>query len=333
MPLWYVDPTGTLQGHGYDWANQPPPPPPPPSGKTIYGYNYKAPDHTVAIRQSWWSNRAPMVRHYYSGMLPNTFDLTVAGFPEKRACVSFLNGSFTPAQIASGSANSIVESYVQSIPAGWTVYITYRHEANGHIPDAMTGPEFVGAYNQLSPVIRGATLRAGVTVKWVQNFMAFQLTGTTWSDSWVADPSVIDLLTFDGYGNPGQNTSASGSNVYGGPATGSGLGATYPLPATRYHDMFAIIERTGYAQRWGILELNAPARDWDTRETGRAKWHQDVLALFQNPPMKNGSAPDVVLIWEMDQSTGAKWPQQYGRVSGTPRSVADAIAPYFVGSA
>lgn len=332
MPLWVVAPDGTLKGHGYTWGDQPPPPPPPPSGKTIFGYNFKAPGHTVAVRQAWWSDRAPMVRQYFSGMLPTSSGLTVGAFPEKRASVSFLWGSYTPAQVAAGNADDTVAAYVESIPAGFTVYLTYRHEANGHIPDKLTGAEFVGAYSRLSPVIRGATKRAGVTVKWVPNFMAFQLTGANWSDSWVPSPDDVDLLTFDIYGNPGQNTSATGSNIYGGPATGNGLGTTYPLPLVRSHDMFAIIERTGFAQRWGILELNAPARDWDRNESGRAKWHQHMLELTQNPPMTDGSPADVVLIWEMDQSTGANWPQQYGRVSGDPHSVADAIAPYFVGS-
>lgn len=333
MPLWYVDPTGALKGHGYDWGNQPPPPPPPPAGKTIYGYNFKAPGHTVAMRQAWWSGRAPMVRQYWSGMLPNSSGLTVAAFPEKRACVSFLWDPFTPAQVAAGAANSIIKAYCESVPAGYRVDLVYRHEANGHIPDKLTGAQFVGAYEQIRDAIDSATLRAGVTINLVANFMAFQLTGSTWSDSWVPGPNIINLLSFDGYGNPGQNTSATGSNIYGGPATGTRLGTTYPLPAVRFHDMFQIIERTGYKRRWAIYELNAPARDWDTNEAGRARWHRDTLNLFQNPPMVGGAAADVVLIWEMDQSTGANWDQSYGRVSGNPHSVADAIAPYFVGSA
>jgi hypothetical protein len=334
MPVWYVDPAGTEQGHGYAWGNQPPPPPPPPSGRTIVGYNSHAPlAHETPTRQSWWSGRAPMVRIYYSGMLPSSFDLTTTDCPEKRACVSFLNGSFTWDQMGSGSADAAVRSYVQSIPAGWTVYICLRHEANLHIPASLTGAQLVAAYNDLYPVIHGATLRAGVTVKLLVNYSAYQLTGSSWSDSWVPTPDNCDLLTFDLYGNPGNNTSASGTNKYGGPATGSGYGTTYAIPSTRAHDMFAIIDRLGYAQRWGILELNAPARDWDTKESGRALWHQDMFALMYNPPMTNGSAPDVVLLWEMDQSTGAGWNQSYGRVSGTPHSVADAIASYVVGSA
>lgn len=333
MPVWYVDSAGVLQGSGYAWGNQPPPPPPPPSGKTIFGYNYHSPGHTVAVRQSWWSNRAPMVRHYYSGFLPSTFDLTTANFPEKRACAGFQSGGFTWAQIGSGAANSTVQSYVQSIPAGWTVYLVLRHEANLHIPDALSGAQLVAAYNQLYPVIHGATLKSGVTVKWVVNFSAYQLSGSTWSDSWVPTPDNCDLLTFDLYGNPGSpGSSATGSNKYG-TATGKAYGTTYPTVSTRCQDMLAIIKRTGFGQRWGILELNSPARDWDTKEAGRALWHQDVFAYLMNPPATFGlSAPDVVLIWEMDQSTGAGWDQSYGRVSGTPHSVADAIASYFVGS-
>lgn len=334
MPLWFADSATALQGHGYNWGNSPPPPPPPPAGSTIFGYNYHSPNHTVAIRQGWWGGRAPMVRHYYSGMLPATFDLTTAGFPEKRACVSFqADGTFTAAGLASGSGNARLLSYVQSIPAGWRVDIVPRHEANLHIPGEWSGAQFVAVFAQMYPVIQGATLRAGVTVKLNPNFSAFQLSGATWSDSWVPTPDICDDLTWDMYGNPGNNTSASGTNKYGGPATGSGYGTSYALLGPRTQQMFAITERLGFAQRWGILELNAPARDWDTNETGRALWHKDALALTQNPPMANGSAADVVLIWEMDQSTGAKWDQSYGRKSGNPHNVADAIASYFVGSA
>lgn len=329
MPLWYVDPTGALQGQGYDWGNQPPPPPPPPSGKTIYGYNYGSGAQSVATRQSWWRNRAPMVRQYYTGMLPSTFTLTTATFPEKRACVSFHAGTVGASALASGAGNATVKSWVESIPAGWTIYLVYFHEVNGHINKGeISGSDYTGAYEQLYPVIQSATLKSGVTVKLVSNFNAYQLTGTPWTDAWVPVGN-CDLLTWDLYGNPGINTSASGSNIYGGPATGSGLGTTYPLPATRANDMFKIIERTGFAQAWGILELNAPARDWDTNESGRAKWHQDMLQLMHTPPMKNGSSPDVVLIWE---DIGNLWDQRYGKVSGTPHSVADAIAPYFIGS-
>jgi len=329
-----ADPTDTLVGRGYTWGNQPPPPPPPASGSTIYGYNYHSPEHTVAIRQSWWSNRAPIVRQYYSGMLPSTFDLTTANFPEKRAVASFQQGGgYTWDQIGSGSINSIVDSYCRSIASGWSVDLLLRHEANGHINKGeLTGAQLVAAYEQLYPVVHGATLKSGVRVRLIVNFMAYQLTGSNWSDSWVPPIDSCDLLTFDGYNNPGSTgTSATGSNKYG-TATGTGLGNTYALPLTRYQQMFQIIKRTGYANRWGILELNAPARDWDTNEIGRAQWHQDTLALFQDTATTGLSEPDCVLIWEMDQSTGANWPQQYGRVSGTPHSVADAIASYFVGS-
>jgi hypothetical protein len=334
MPLWFADSATALQGHGYDWSQSPPPPPPPPAGSTIFGYNTHAPaPHTLAGKQAWWGGRAPMVRVYYTGMLPATFDLTTATCPEKRACVSFqADSTFTAAGLASGSGNARALSYVQSIPAGWRVDIVPRHEANLHIPASWTGAQFVGVFAQMYPVIQSATLRSGVTVKLYPNFSAYQLSGSTWSDSWVPTPDICDLLTWDMYGNPGNNTSSSGSNIYGGPATGSAYGTTYALLGPRTQQMFAITERLGFAQRWGILELNAPARDWDKTEAGRAKWHQDALAMTQNPPMKNGAPADVVLIWEMDQSTGAGWDQSYGRVSGNPLNVASAIKSYFVGS-
>ena len=120
----------------------------------------------------------------------------------------------------------------------------------------------------------------------------------------------VDILTWDVYGNPGFNTKNSGSNKYGGPATGNQYNSTYPLPSERFADFFAITDRCGFADSWGILEINSPLRNWDTTEAGRALWTQDAIDLLLNPPMTGSVAPKIVLPWEAP--SGANWNQAYG---------------------
>jgi len=131
----------------------------------------------------------------------------------------------------------------------------------------------------------------------------------------------MDLMTWDVYGNPGQQTSSTGSNIYG-TATGNGLGTTYPLPAARFQDVFDIINRTGWAQHWGILEVNAPDRDWDFNESARARWLTDTYNYLLSRPYK----PELVLLWEAP--SGANWDQRFGRQSGSPTACVNALAPF-----
>ena len=137
-------------------------------------------------------------------------------------------------------------------------------------------------------------------------------------------PGVADLLTFDIYGNPGSFTT---------PVTGQGYGTSYPNITTRFRDMFAAIERNGFAAHWGILELNTPARDWDTDPIGEAKRRDWMVAAIEhclNPPMTGHIPPEILLPWEAP--SGVNWRQDFGRVGGNPRTVANAIAPYIVGT-
>jgi len=268
-------------------------------------------------------NRAPVVRVYGSSGLQRSFTPTTTTCPEKRVVYSYkAGGSWSETELANGAAIGDMIAWLQDIPAGWIVFWVYHHEPNSpSVPGGMEvdPTNFVNTYHQMRLALNAATLATGVKVYITCNFMDYQTAGgthyptttSTWSDTWVPSRSDCDLLTFDAYGNPGQNTSASGSNKYGGPATGSAYDTTYPLPSVRYANMFQVIERCGYADAWGILEVNSPLRNWDTNEAGRVAWHQDTIALFLTPPMTGSVPPKVFLMWE--GVSGVNWNQGYGQ--------------------
>jgi len=290
---------------------------PPVNVVTLFGYNTNDTDSPLSERLAWWNNRAPVVRRYTGAMLPATFNVSLAQAPEKRLSYSFKfegSGDFTPAGLAAGSGNARIKSWVESIPEGWTVYLTYMHEVNDDIREGrITSAQFTGAYDQFYPVIKSASLKPGVTVKLAANFMSYMMTDPAYfSDSWVPGHNSMDLLTFDIYGNPGHFTTQ---------VTGPALGTSYPNPQTRAADMFAVIDRLGWGEHWGILEYNTPKRDWDTDEQARTDWLVQMTEMFLARPAK----PEICLIWEAP--SGVNWNQAF--VTQKP---VDALRTYIVGT-
>lgn len=274
-------------------------------------------------RKAMFSNRVPL-RRVYGATLVATFDQDTTTCPEKRCCYSYkAGGKWSEAQLANGAAVADMVKWLESIPAGWIVFWVYHHEPNS--PTAPGGLEvdptnFVNTYKYMMQAFNSATLQAGTQVYITVNFMDYKTApGTTfgqktatWDDAWVPPIGThAHLLTFDGYANPGSpGTSQTATNKYGGPATGNRYDNTYPLPSVRYKTMFQIIERCGYKDAWGILEVNAPLRNFDTTESGRALWFQDTLDLFLSPPMTNSTPPKILLLWE--GASGANWDQAFG---------------------
>jgi hypothetical protein len=275
-------------------------------------------------KKGQFSGRAPVVRVYIpaaTGLTPN-FTPTTATCPEKRVVISFkAGGNWTEAELASGAAIADMVSFLEDIPAGWVVFWVYHHEPNSSGGMEVNPTNFVNTYKYMMQAKNSATLAAGVKVYITACFMDYQTAGgmnypvktSTWDDAWVPPKGThCDILAMDAYGNPGQNTSPSGSNAYGGPATGTMYDTTYPVPSIRYSNMFDLIERNGYADSWGILEVNTPLRNWDTNEVGRKKWHTDTLALFlAGGGMTGGTPPKVCLLWE--GVSGANWNQGFGQ--------------------
>jgi hypothetical protein len=336
---------------GFDDVPEEPPPPP---STTLFGINCEGGGATlVADRLSpgQLNGRLPVVRQYSSGFIPSSsFQFTLAQCPERRVSYSFkFSGApYDHQGLANGSGNARLRDWLRDIPNGWTVYLTYYHEPNDNFRDwygwngvgnrpGLPYTTYKQAHTQFYSVIkaeRPALTARGVTVRLTANFMAYNVervgspTGanTFWSDEWVPDHDSMDLLTWDTYGNPGEFTSSSGSNRYGGPATGIAYGTTYALPEARFQPMFDITKRLGWERKWGLLEMNTPPRDWDGplnpdynpnapekndwyrgraggQELGRAQWLDDV------PPMVGATPPEIFLFWE--HPNGVNWNQTF----------------------
>jgi hypothetical protein len=287
---------------------------PPVQTGTMFGYNFNSDTtyQTVAGRRSKFGNRTPVIRIYQPNTLSANFGVTTATAVEKRACTSYkAGGGFSSTQLSNGTATATMRAYLEDIPAGWTVWWVYHHEPNSSGGMEVNPTEFVNTYRQMMIAKGQANLAAGTTVYITCNFMAYQVGTSNWSNSWIPPRGThCDILTWDIYGNPGVNTSASGSNKYGGPATGSAFGTTYPLVDQRCAPMFQATEDTGYADSWGVLEVNTPLRNWDSNEAGRTLWFQDIINLFMNPPMPGAVPPKICLLWEAP--SGVNWNQAFG---------------------
>lgn len=320
------------RGFGYT------PPAAPGPVETLYGFNTDD-VATLDSRTSRFDGRAPLVRRYSEGYLfSGSFSVTEEVAPERRAVYSFTTSAppLDAAGLAAGNGNSWLKSWIESIPPNWTVYLHYMPQANTLLATGqMTPLQYKTAYAQFYSVIQAArgagTLAENTTVKLCANFLADYLSVPGNFDvTWLPDADSMDLLTFDLFGNPGQFTPTSGSNVYG-TATGSDYGSQYPLPLYRFQDMFDAIALSGWQTKWGLLALNTPPRDWDGpinpdfdaagsgyqlyqgtatgTEAGRAAWLTDAINFCAEPPMPHGSGPEVLLFWEHPQATD--WNQKF----------------------
>lgn len=307
VPAVYVDPVDPGDP-------DPPPPPPPPSSETIYGYNQNDDTtyQTIAGRKLKLGGRNPCPR-VYTGATghPATFSVSSAIMTEKRVCWSFKadpGGTMTSSYLATNTAKTAKYiPWLESIPAGIEVFWCYHHEVNGGGVLEIPLANYLDTFDRMMEAKAAATLNTGVKVHVVANFMDYQVrVSGKWSDTWVPN---CDILTWDTYGNPGQNTSATLKNKYGTP-TGTAYNSSYPLVPDRLKDLFAVTEDTGYADSWGVLEVNTPLRNWDVGEVGRVAWHKDWLTYVQDPPMVGGTPPKIVLLWEAP--SGVNWVQGYG---------------------
>lgn len=337
---------------------------------TIFGYNTDdaAP---LSERLAHWNNRAPIVRRYSGGGYGITanFQITTAVAPEKRVCYSTkadASGTFSKAGLAAGNGNALLTAWCESIPANWYVALCYYHEPNDDIRGGtLTVAQYRNTYEQFRTAIDNATLAPGVTVKLISNFMGYRVADTGpvggpssgasvyFHDDWVPPVGVADMMTFDVYGNPGHfTTQLLAPNC--ALATGSEYGASLPNVNTRFRDIFAAIERNGFADHWGLLELNAPPRDWDGpanpdyvcgtnkrlryqggrtvaghdathTEVERAAWMKAASDLCLNPPMAGNTPAEILLYWE--HPSGVNWNQAFFH-----QRMWDTLKPYIIGT-
>ncbi|MEJ7706372.1 MAG: hypothetical protein WKF82_03250 [Nocardioidaceae bacterium] len=223
--------------------------------ETMYGIN--ANDARVVTRKQALCGSIGVARTCYAGMLPATWDPSKEGAsPQYKCHVSF---KADPAAVAAGQYDARIVGWLQSIPAGWRVYLTFWHEPNDELREGrFTATSFRAAWSRLSAVVHEVTgLSEGVLVQPVPVFMGYQvgLEGY-WSDDWVPHPNEVAFLSWD---------------IYGNPAGGSGLSGGYPTPQSRIDPCLEATERIGFG-RWGVSEFNAPARTWDVDESARRTW-------------------------------------------------------------
>lgn len=307
--IFVADDGGALQGRGWNWQHG--------GGgsvTTIFGYNYNNTDtsyQTITGRMARFSNRVPCVRVYNGSRMPSQFSISTSVAAEKRAAYSFKEGGDS-AGLAAGNYNASMISWLESIPANWTIFWTFHHEPNSSAGLELPLADYLGTYHQMRVCLNQANLASGVQVFITCNFMGFNL--SSFNKGWIPPRADCDILSWDLYGNPGTNTPTSGSNKYGGPATGKGYDSLYPLITDRLGPMFSITDAAGYSDSWGFLEVNSPLRNWDTGEAGRAKWTNDYISTCMAPPMTGKTPPKVMLLWEAP--SGANWDQEYGSNQG-----------------
>ena len=236
-----------------------------------------------------------ITRVFHGGMLPSTWSSTAEGASASMTTqVSFK----TPASsVASGEHDLALRSWMESIPAGWRVYLTYWHEPNDELLDGTMSPAaFRAAWSRLSTLRDQVSLQPDVELSLVPVFMSYLVdTPSGWSDAWVPSAGEVDLLSWD---------------VYGNPATGTGLAGRYPDVASRLDPCLRVTSRLGFT-RWAVTEFNTPRRTWDVSEKARTAW----LERFRRYAMGEGrevapelGPPEFLLLWE---GVGENWDQRF----------------------
>lgn len=161
-------------------------------------------------------------------------------------------------ELRSGAHDASILAWLATAPSGWQVLLTFWHEPNSELrAGSFTASDYVAAHQRVTQLVRSQQWEG--TVKTVACYSAYQVDQVdVWSDTWVPAASMVDILTWD---------------VYGNPRGGTGLDGVYPAPALDLNPCLRVTERLGFGTRWGVTEHNTPRRNWDPEETG-TNWDQ-----------------------------------------------------------
>ena len=235
-----------------------------------------------------------VARVFHPTLLPARWTGAKDGLSDtKRAQISF---KVPPARLAAGDYDAKIIAWLTSIPAGWTVWLTFWHEPGDELrAGRFTAAEYRAAWRRLSDLVRRQARLPDVDVYLAPVFGAYQVDTAGWADSWVPAPTEVDLLCWDMYGNP-----------TGGP----GLSSPYPNVQETVDKCLYVTERLGFTQ-WGVSEFNAPRRVWDASESARVRWLEEFRAYCWSP--SRGVAPQLgspllFLLWEGE---GTNWDQTF----------------------
>lgn len=264
-----------------------PEPEPEPAATTVRGINGRRTGMACP------DNRA----YYGPGALPATFNPDMAGGFPHLATVSW---KLPPAEVIAGKHDARIIGYHRTAasvlpkpPAGHK-----HHTVAWHEPAKEIGlGQFTGEQHKTMQIyVSKLLVREGLTDTWAvaPNYTGpYKQIGNSFDPAWLPTPDQLHpgaVITADIYGNP-----------YGGTA----LDSQYPAPAEGLDQWFAVLERLGWWDSWGILEFNSPRRNHDPDETKRVAW----LDGFVSHAMTAGRKPPKVLhVWE---GIGVQWDQRW----------------------
>lgn len=264
------------------------------TGLTRYGVNATTAQDAAARMRTFGA--VGITRCFYPAMLPSTWQPSREGSsPDRATQVSF---KAPPAAVAAGTHDNVIRSWMNSIPAGWTVHLTFWHEPNDELRDGVfSSGAYRAAWARIARIQHTqAQLRPGVSLRLVPVFMSYQVnTAGAWSDSWVPRPDEVAFVSWD---------------VYGNPSGGVGLDGPYPEASECLDPCLRVTSRLGFAT-WGVTEFNTPRRTWDPLEAGRTDWlesfRQYALSIGRSVLPALGD-PQFMLLWE---GLGENWDQRF----------------------
>lgn len=156
-------------------------------------------------------------RRSYDTTLPATFSASVAGI-DVGARASIWSCKPDLAQLASGSLDSAIRAFVQSIPDTHVAWLTCWHEPDGKIRKSQfTLADYLPAFARWCSVVKQAVADFGkVHIYTTQILEAWSgqhpAAGTTYADLWPGD-GLVDAYGVDGYSNTGSGASLWGPAV------------------------------------------------------------------------------------------------------------------------
>ncbi|MEJ7707307.1 MAG: hypothetical protein WKF82_08540 [Nocardioidaceae bacterium] len=263
--------------------------------RTRFGIN-ASDAQAVDLRESLCGGSIGIARVFYAGMLPNRWNPSKEGASPQRECqVSF---KADPAAVAAGHYDREIVAWLNTIPSGWRVYLTYWHEPNDELREGrFTAGTYRAAWSRLSHLAhQRARLKRHVVLRLVPVFMAYNIGNPRyWSDAWVPRPTEVAFLSWD---------------IYGNPSGGGGLSGPYSSAHKRINPCLRVTQRLGF-ERWGVSEFNTPTRTWDRDESARREWLNDFrkYALSQDRSVgRHLGAPRTMMLWE---GRGVNWNQTF----------------------
>ncbi len=222
---------------------------PPKPRRTLYGMNVSPGDTFAEFADETAEQQVdrivttfgalPAAKVFYQGPLPPEFNTDYEGLvPGKVVYVCF-----------KGAIDIVtIQTYCDSIPSGWTVYLIYFQEPDDEIwvDRSFTIDSYRAEVNTVLDAVRPTNAYVDGRAKVGQCFMEYSLTVGRWNDSVVVEG--IDLLAWDFYSNTASED-----------------------PTDRIEAMAAVSERVGI-KHWAVLEIGDSPTTFPDGDARAAYW-------------------------------------------------------------